>query len=198
LPAKNHKLPDRFNICILAVEIRKRKFLISKSVLLILAEKNFNEEEYLIIINALERAGVKIFIASDSHSLCVGSQGLKVKNDVHLFNVHECNFNGLILIGGNGMRDYWNNSLVQTIAQKFAKSKKVIGAICSAPIILAKAELLIGCSTCYPEDKPNLEKEGINYKDVPVVVQKNIITAQNPAAAPEFIKTFLYELTKTN
>ena len=96
------------------------------------------------------------------------------------------------------MRKYWDNPLVQSTAHKFAKNKKVIGAICSAPIILAKAGLLTGCSTCYPDDKSALEKEGINYKDVPVAVQKNIITAQNPAAAAEFIKTFLYELARTN
>lgn len=172
--------------------------MISKSVLLILSEKDFNEEEYLVITNALERAGIKIFIASDSYSLCIGSHGLKVKNDIHLFNIHECNFGGLILIGGSGMRKYWDNPLIQSTAQKFAESKKVIGAICSAPIILAKAGLLTGCSTCYPDDKSALEKEGINYKDVPVAVQKNIITAQSPAAAAEFIKTFLYELAKIN
>lgn len=170
--------------------------MISKSVLLIIPAQNFNEEEYLIIVNALERANIKIFIASDSYSLCTGSSGLKVRHDVQLYNIHESNFNGLILVGGSGTRDYWNNTLIKTTAQKFAHNKKVIGAICSAPIILAKAGLLSGSATCFPDDRPSLEKEGINYIDTQVVNQKKIITAQNPAAAPEFIKTFLYELAK--
>ena len=172
--------------------------LVNKSVLLILPAQNFNEEEFLIITNALERAEIKVFIASDSYSLCVGSNGFKVKNDVQLYNIHESNFGGLIIIGGDGIRNYWDNKTIQSTAQKFAGNKKPIGAICAAPIILAKAGLLSGCATCYPDDKSVLEKEGIDFKDTSVVTQKNIITAQNPAAATEFIKTFLYELAKTN
>jgi protease I len=171
--------------------------LIKKSVLFIIPAQNFNEEEYLIITDALERAGFKIFIASDSNFLCLGSNGMKVKNDVQLYNIHESNFGGMILIGGSGMRNYWNNKPIQSIVQKFAKNKKPIGAICSAPIILAKAGILSGSATCHCDDKRVLESEGIDYKDLPVVIQKNIITAQNPAAASEFVKVFLYELAKS-
>jgi protease I len=170
--------------------------LVKKSVILIIPAQNFNEEEYLIIRNALERADVKIFIASDSNFLCLGSNGLKVKNDVQLYNLHESNFGGIILVGGSGMRNYWNNKTIQSIAQKFAKNKKAIGAICSAPIILAKAGIISGSATCHSDDKRTLESEGIDYNDVPVDIQKNIITAQSPAAAPEFVKAFLYELAK--
>ena len=170
--------------------------MVKKSVILIIPAQNFNEEEYLIIRNALERADVKIFIASDSNFLCLGSNGLKVKNDVQLYNLHESNFGGIILVGGSGMRNYWNNKTIQSIAQKFAKNKKAIGAICSAPIILAKAGIISGSATCHSDDKRTLESEGIDYNDVPVDIQKNIITAQSPAAAPEFVKAFLYELAK--
>ena len=172
--------------------------MIKKSVLLILPAQKFNEEEYLIITNALERAEIKVFLASDSYSLCVGSNGMKVKNDVQLYNIHEGNFGGLILMGGSGMRNYWNDSIIQSIVQKFSKSKKPVGAICSAVIILAKAGVLSECAACHSDDRKELEKQGVDYKDLPVVIQKNIITAQNPPAAPEFIKTFLYELAKSN
>jgi protease I len=171
--------------------------LISNSVLLILPSQNFNEEEYLVACDSLQKAGIKIFIASDSNFLCVGSNGLKVKNDVHFYNIHETNFNGLILIGGKGMRNYWNEPLLHSIVQKFAKNKKTVGAICSAPIILAKAGVLTECSTCYPDDKPELEKLGIGYKDQSVVASKKIITAKDPASTKEFMKAFLYELSKS-
>ncbi|MCX6169226.1 MAG: DJ-1/PfpI family protein [Ignavibacteriales bacterium] len=171
--------------------------MIKKSVLLIIPAQNFNEEEYLIITNSLELADVKIFIASDSNFLCLGSNGLKVKNDVQLYNIHESNFSGMILIGGSGMRKYWDNKTIQSISQKFAKSKKPLGAICSAPVILAKAGVLNESATCHSDDRRALESEGIVYQDLQVVSQKNIITAQNPSAAPEFVKAFLYELAKS-
>ncbi len=172
--------------------------MIRKSVLLILPSQNFNEEEYLIVLNALERAGIKVFIASDAHLLCVGSNGLKVKNDIQFYNIHESNFGGVIFIGGSGTRNYWNNVQLQATAQKFSKSRKPVGAICSAPVLLAKAGIISECATCYPDDKLELERQGIQYKNEPVVTKKNIITAQDPSSAPEFVKSFLYELEKSN
>jgi protease I len=170
--------------------------LSKNSVLLIIPAQNFNQEEYLIITNALEKAGKKVFIASDSNFLCLGSNGMKVKNDIQLYNIHESNFAGLILVGGSGMRNYWNNKAIHSTAQKFAKNKKTIGAICSAPIILAKAGLLSSGATCHSDDRKELEKEGIDYDDLPVVTHKNIVTAQNPNAATEFVKAFLYALDR--
>jgi protease I len=172
--------------------------LIKQSVLLILPAKDFNEQEYLIILNALERAPVKVFIASDAYALCSGSNGLKVKNDIQFYNIHESNFNGVIFIGGNGVREYWNNRQLQTIAKKFHNSRKPVGAICGAPIILAKAGIVSECATCYPDDRKELEREGIEYKDSPVVINNNVITAKDPSSASDFIKIFLYELTKNS
>ncbi len=169
--------------------------MIKNSVLLILPAQNFNEEEYLVTSNSLNKAGIKIFIASDANFLCVGSNGLKVKNDIQFYNIHESNFGGLILIGGKGTRDYWNHPVLISTVQKFVKNKKTVGAICSAPIILAKAGVITGSATCYPDDKCELEKNGVNYKDEPVVSVKKIITARDPAAASEFINTFLYEFS---
>lgn len=161
------------------------------SVLIFLPEKDFNEQEYLIISNHLLKSNYKNFIVSDSTSVCVGSNGMKVKNDVQLYNVHHENFSGLIIVGGNGTRNYWNNKLLQSIVKKFYDNKKIIGAICSAPVVLAKAGLLKEKATCFIDDKKELEKEGIEFQNTPVYVENKIVTAQNPQASSEFIFTFL-------
>lgn len=166
------------------------------SVLIFLPAKDFNEQEYLIISNHLLKSNYKIFIASDSTSVCIGSSGMKVKNDVQLYNVHHENFSGFIIVGGKGTRDYWNNKLLHSIAKKFYESKKIIGAICSAPIILAKAGLLKEKATCFIDDKKELEREGIEYQNSAVFVENKIVTAQNPQASSEFIFTLLSLLTK--
>jgi protease I len=172
--------------------------LLRKGVLLIIPAQNFNEAEYLIITNALDKALLKIFIASDSQSLCTGSGGMKVKSDVQFCNIHERNFDGLILVGGTGMRNYWNNSAVQLVAKKFHLNKMTIGAVCSAPVILAKAGILSEIATCHPDDKTELLKCGIEYCDAPVVSDKNIITARDPSSTPEFMKEFLHQLSERN
>jgi protease I len=166
------------------------------SILLVLPALEFNEQEYSVISKELIKADKKIFIASDANSICVGSNGLKVKNDIQLYNIHESNFDGIIFVGGKGILKYWDSKNLHSIIQKFHKQKKIISAICSAVIIIAKAGVVQNYATCFPDNKNELEKEGIEYKDEPVVVFGNIITGRDPLAANEFAKMFLYELTK--
>ncbi|MFA3782174.1 DJ-1/PfpI family protein [Melioribacteraceae bacterium 4301-Me] len=171
------------------------EFLTKKSILLILPAQDFNEQEYLIISSQLQRANIKIFIASDANTVCKGASSLKVKNDVSLYNIHESNFGGIIFIGGNGVKRYWTNKSLHNVARKFFAAKKIIGAICSAPIILAKAGLIKQKATCFVEDKNELEKEGIEYIDTPVYIDTNkIVTAQSPTNAAEFVSTFIHLL----
>ena len=163
---------------------------------MVLPAFEFNEQEYSIISNGLKKAEKRIFIASDAQSLCTGSNGLKVKNDIQFYNIHENNFSGIIFIGGKGVLKYWDNKNLHTVIHKFYKQKKLIGAICSAVIIPAKAKIDFSSATCFPDSKSDLEKEGITYKDEPVVVSGNVITGRDPLAADNFIKMFLYELAK--
>jgi protease I len=163
-----------------------------KSILLILPGKDFNEEEFLTVKNTLEKKGIKVFIASDGGGLCTGKKGLKVKADINFYNIHESNFAAIVFTGGPGVKDYWNNPLLHKTSQKFFNSKKPVAAICSAPVILAKAGLLNALSaTCYPDDRKELERVGVEYKDTPVVVRKKIVTAQNAQASLEFSEAII-------
>ncbi len=164
--------------------------LINRSILLILAGKDFNEDEYLVIKSVLSRENFKLFIASDAHSLCVGKRGMKVRADVSFFNMRESNFGAVVLIGGNGIKSYWDNANLHNLVNAFNKSNKIIGAICSAPVILSRAGLLNEKeATCYPNDKKELERDGAVYIDKPVVFRKNIITARDVSSANEFATT---------
>ncbi len=171
--------------------------MIKKSILLILPALDFNEQEYLTIYNTLIKSGFKVFIASDTNSLCVGKNGLKVKNDISFFNMREANFAALVFIGGSGVKKYLDNILLHNLAKNFVSAKKIIGAICSAPLILGRAGLLNDIkATCYPDDKKELEREGAVYSDQPVVVSNKIITAQGPTTANDFVNVLINELEK--
>ncbi len=159
----------------------------NKSILIVLPAENFNEQEFLGTKNTLVKSGLNIFIASDAHSVCTGVQGLKVRADVNFFNLHVSNFAGIVFIGGPGVLNYWNNVFLRNISRKFYESNKIVAAICSAPVILARAGLLNEKeATCFPNDKNELESEGAIYIERNVVVSGKIITAQGPHAAIEF------------
>ena len=163
-----------------------------KSILFILPSSHFNDTEFSVIKKALEDFGIKIFIASDSNTLCISNAGRKVKADINFLNIHEKNFSGIVFIGGDGARAYWNNKHLHKIADKFNSAGKIIAAICSAPVILAKAGILNGIpAACYFEDKMELIKSGIEFVDTPVVVRNNIITASEPSSSLNFAEAII-------
>jgi len=163
------------------------------SVLLFLPAKDFNEEEYSIVRKLLLKYGKNIFITSDDHYFCSGSNGMKVKSDTSLYNINLKNFAALVLIGGKGSKAYWNNEKLHLIIRNFNDAKKIIGAICSAPVILAKAGILKDKSaTCYNEDKGELMNLGINYQNRTLVTDKNIITSNGSQFAEHFTEAVLH------
>lgn len=103
--------------------------LTQNSFLIFLPKKDFNEEEYNIIRTRIVKAGKKVFITSDDHSLCLGNKGMKVKSDTNFYNVNVNNFSSLILIGGSGSKNYWENESLHKIVKKFFEAKKVVAAI---------------------------------------------------------------------
>lgn len=166
------------------------------SFLIFLPKKDFNEEEFTIVKRKLLKASKQVFITSDDHFACTGSKGMKVKSDTSFFNVKVNNFCSLILIGGAGSRNYWKNEALHKIIKQFFDAKKVIGAICSSPVTLAKAGILQNKkATCYPEDKMELINTGIDYQEKNIVVDGNIVTANDSRSALQFAEAVLH-LTK--
>lgn len=169
--------------------------MIKKSILIFIPSSGFNEEEFTTVKNILQKSGLNVFIASDAVAICNGLDGLKIKNDVSLMNVHPSNFEAIVLIGGKGTRNYAQNRQLHKILHSFSNSGKTIAAICSAPVILASAGLLNNRrATCFTEDKNELLKSGAVYMDTGVVKDENIITASQPKAALEFVNSIIYSL----
>ena len=123
---------------------------------------------------------------------------MKVQADIDYYNVNEKNFSAVVLIGGKGSKEYWDNEYLYRIVQNFKSSGKIVSAICSATIILARAGLLSKVpATCWSEDKNELIKLGVQYQDRNVVIEKNIITADGPRSAEQFAESVI-NMVKTN
>ena len=168
------------------------------SILIFLPANNFSEEEYLTTKQVFLKYGKQIFITSDTNTVCSGDRGMKVGADTDFYNVNDKNFAAIVLIGGKGSKDYWGNESLHRIVKKFQRAGKTVAAICSAPVILARAGLLSNITaTCWKEDKNELIKTGINYQERSVVAEKNIITAEGPLSAVQFGETVLNMIKPT-
>ncbi len=164
----------------------------NKKVLMIVAFRDFKDEEYFIPREILEKAGAKIMVASDKKGVAFGAAGGEANVDLTIDEVAADDFDAVIFIGGSGAQKYIDDSRCHNIVRGVVEKKKVLAAICIAPAILARAGMLSGKKATVwssPMDKTAikiLEKNGAKYMKEPVVVDGKIITANGPGAAEEF------------
>jgi 4-methyl-5(b-hydroxyethyl)-thiazole monophosphate biosynthesis len=146
--------------------------------------QGFEEIEAFTVVDVLRRAGIQVDTVGIVGSVIEGSHGIKVMADKRLSQVDAEDYDALILPGGNpGYINLGKSSQLLSMLKSFNSKNKLIGAICAAPLILARQGLLDNRrATIYP----GLEKELSYPRDSRVVVDGNIITSQAPGTAMEF------------
>jgi protease I len=166
--------------------------IFSKKVALIIAFKDFRDEEYFTPKEILEKAGLKVVTVSNALGTAQGADGNQVQVDVLLSQLQNQDYQAIVFIGGSGALESLDNSESYQIAQEAVKSDQVLAAICISPVILAKAGVLQGKkATVWSSslDKSAVEILQANeslYQDEKVVVDGKIITANGPQAAEKF------------
>jgi protease I len=154
-----------------------------KKALLIIAQKNFRDEEYLEPKAALEKAGIQITTASSSRGIAVGKLGLKITPDLILSQVNVADYDAILFIGGPGCAEYFENPTAHKIAQAAVSLDKILGAVCAAPEILARAGILRGKKATMYADTGVLAQFGATYTGKAVEIDGNLITATGPASS---------------
>ncbi|MEJ2114273.1 MAG: DJ-1/PfpI family protein [Flavobacteriaceae bacterium] len=148
----------------------------------------FEEIEASTIIDILRRGDVNVDVVSISNKEVKGAHDLKFIADEPIDKIQIKNFDAIILPGGSpGYINLKNDKRVLDLIKEAFVSKKLIGAICAAPAVLAESGILKGKKcTIYPGMEKEIEKgEGIPQKNW-IVEDKNIITSQGPATAIPF------------
>ncbi len=159
----------------------------SKKVIMIIASNNFRDEEYLMPKQVLERNGYEVTTASSKISTSIGMLGGSVTPDVLYTSIDPSDYDAVIFVGGGGAREYFDDPTAHNIARNTIAKKKVLGAICIAPSILANAGLLNGKkAVVFNTEEPNLSSKGAILQNSDVVIDGNIITANGPHSAEDF------------
>ena len=132
------------------------------------------------------RSGARVSIAGVVEGVIEGSRGVKLLAEESINNINSEKFDLIILHGGQPGTDNLKKNPKATILLKEMESKKkLIGAICAAPIILEENGLLRKRKrTSHPSVKETLL--GDLYIEDRVVVDHNIITSRSPGTAMEF------------
>jgi len=156
------------------------------SVLIPLA-KGFEEVEAVGLIDTMRRGGIEVriaFLEDELHKnpVVIGANGIGIQADISLNNVIVDDYDMMVLPGGwDGTYALAENKRVLELVKEF-KSAKIIGAICAAPYVLKKAEVLGSDYTCYPGAKDEIGHVGYR-DDEKVVIDGNVMTSQGPGTA---------------
>ncbi|TVL99388.1 MAG: DJ-1 family protein [Candidatus Brocadia sp. WS118] len=168
-----------------------------KKAVMVIASNNFRDEELLRPKEVLEKNGVTVTVASSSLKESTGMLGAKVKPDILVTDIHVTNYDTIIFVGGSGANEYWDNPTAHKIANDANNAKKIVGAICIAPVTLAKAGLLKNKkATTYSSTVTDIKSAGANYTGADVERDGNIITASGPAAAQKFGEVIIKALSQ--
>jgi protease I len=162
---------------------------------LVIAEQFFRDEEYLQPKAVLEEAGVQVLTASTTTSEVLGKLGARVKPDLLISDLNLAEIDLLVFVGGGGAEQYFDDPVAHNGAKKMVDSGKLLGAICIAPVILARAGLLKGRkATVFIDGKDELRENGAIYTGKQVEVDGKIITANGPEAARLFGEELVRQL----
>lgn len=178
------------------------QFLNKKNIIaFIIAFQDFRDEEYFIPKGILESFGVRVETFSLQKGQALGVFGGVVEIEKTLEDFKSDDFSAAVFIGGEGALKLSEDKKCLQIAAEMAAKNKVVAAICISPLILAKAGALKGKkATVWQSDLDKsavkiLENQGAEVIDSPVVIDRNIITANGPEASRKFAEAILRGLT---
>lgn len=164
----------------------------SKKVAMIVAFRDFKDEEYFPPKEVLERAGAEVVTCSDKKGMAIGASGGEVQVNVLLESLDVSYFDAVVFVGGPGALEHLDNEESYKIARETVERDKVLAAICISPTILAKAGVLeekrvtVWSSPLNRNPIRVLEEHGAIFEDKAVVVDRKIVTGNGPTAAQEF------------
>lgn len=171
-------------------------------ILMIIAHRNFRDEEYFIPLDIFRRKGFEVITASSKRGLALGVLGGEAEVDVDIKKAEAEDFDAAVFVGGDGAQEYFESETAHGLARDFNDAGKMVGAICIAPVILAKAGILknqIAAVWQSPLDKtgPKALAEGLcRISEQAVEKSGNIITANGREASEEFALKIAEDLVK--
>jgi len=161
--------------------------LAGKRILMVVAPKDFRDEEYTMPRMMFEDAGASVRVASTEAGTATGVSGAKAPVDLLASDAKAADFDAVVFVGGPGMVAHLGDADLIRLAKESAQAGKVTAAICVAPTILANAGVLKGVeATAWPDQESALKAKGAIWSSKTAVRSGKIVTANGPEAAHPF------------
>lgn len=172
-----------------------------KKILMVIAQKNFRDEEFLEPREIFEDMDMDVTVASNSTDEAEGVLGRKIKPDISIDKAIAADYDAIVIVGGGGSREYlWSNEKLHGLIRDAIEHEKVVAAICVSPVVLAKAGVLADRKATVFKDNAcikELKSCKAVYEDEDVIISDNIVTGRDPKCAEKFGEAVLEALSRT-
>ncbi len=176
------------------------KTLSGKTVLFMISQENFRDEELADPREELVAAGATVVVAARDKAPARGMLGAVENPALRIRDAKATDYDAVVAVGGRGTPEHlWNDESAHRLLREARAAGKVVGGICLSGATLAIAGVLKGVdATCYVTDASRKEmlKGGAIFVEKPVVVSGKVVTANGPGAARDFGRALVAAMAK--
>jgi protease I len=167
--------------------------------ILILTTDKVEDLEFFYPYYRFIEAGYRVDVATPEGGEVKGKQGLTLKTTKKLSAINAPDYKLLYIPGGKAPAQLKDNKDVLALVKFFAKSGKLIAAVCHGPQLLAAADVIRGRRiAAWPEVENEVTEAGATYVNEETVCDGPFVTARWPGDLPMHLKQTLAMLDEVS
>ena len=171
-------------------------------ILVIIPKNQFCEDELESVLNHFNDTDIKVVVLSKSGQEARGMNKTKFQPDGILIDWDKQpdvsgKYDAVLVLGGKGSeKSVWNDSILPQLLTDHYRAGKIVGAIGTSVVALAKAGLVQGSIPAPDDEKTQqaLEAFGVAPSDKSISFSDRIIVAKDATAAKAFAQKILETL----
>lgn len=143
-------------------------------------------------LRLIEEGAQVVVAGEEANRVYAGKNGYPCSSDVAISDMHESQFDAVLLPGGFMPDRLRRLDSVKKLIREFAHSKKCVAAICHGGWLAISAGVYRGVKTTGSLGiKDDLENAGAIWVDAPVVIDRHFVSSRKPDDLPWFAKAMV-------
>lgn len=143
-------------------------------------------------LRLIEEGAQVVVAGEEANRVYAGKNGYPCSSDVAISDMHESQFDAVLLPGGFMPDRLRRLESVKKLIRDFAHSKKCVAAICHGGWLAISAGVYRGVKTTGSLGiKDDLENAGAIWVDAPVVIDRHFVSSRKPDDLPWFAKAMV-------
>lgn len=170
--------------------------MISTKKVISLVDEEFEDLELWYPVYRAREEGAEVLLAGPERGRkYTGKYGVPAVSDLSYDDLNASDCDGLLIVGGWAPDKIRRDRRVLEFVRQIDAAGKPIGQICHAGWVLISAKIAAGRTvTSTPGIRDDWENAGAIWRDEPVVVDRNWISARRPPDLPPYAKAFCDKL----